>query len=428
MAAQNSHFTSQRNLPAAWILVVWAIGLVAILLRLLILPPGSRTLFPVYHDAAQHWLSGVDLYPRQIESVGFPLFRYSPTVAVVLMPLAPLPEKLGDIGWRLINAAALLVGLLALARTLAPQPPSRGRLTALLLLMAPLALLGDLSNGQCNALVIGLTLVAFAGVARQRWTLAAVCMAVATLFKLHPIAAGLLLSVIQPRRFGLRYLGALTAGLLLPFLCQHTDYVLRQYGLWFHYVAHEDRSTWTVYDAPVDLALLFRVWVMPISLEAYRVIEVLAGLGFGGVVLASARTGRPAWLSLFLALGLACVWMTALGPSSEAPTYLILAPAVTWGLLLAWTEPTCRFTGVVRILMTASYTLLLSPRLMGWMGAVYSEYRVRGPQPAAGLIFLAGLLIWAWSYRPGVHNSSASSLLKRLAPLLTSLALPGNKE
>src|SRR5208337_3556658 len=95
--------------------------------------------------------------------------------------------------------------------------------------------IAHLSNGQCNALVIGLTLLAFGAAAGQRWNLAAAAMTVAFLFKLYPIAAGLLLVVLYPRSFGPRFLLALVLGVVLPFLFQNPAYVLRQFDLWIHY-------------------------------------------------------------------------------------------------------------------------------------------------------------------------------------------------
>jgi hypothetical protein len=312
----------------------------------------------------------------------------------VLAPLAALPTKLGDVFWRLINASLLLGGVLAAARALAPGHLTRRQLTALLVLMFPPAL-GHLSNGQSNALVIGLALLAVAAVVRGRWNLAASALAVSTLFKLYPISAGLLLSVVHPRRFGPRYLAALAVGLAVPFLCQHADYVLRQYGLWFHYMIQEDRSNWNASGLPVDLALLFRAWLTPIDLRTYRIIVVVAGLTFGAVCLLAVRSGRSERRTLTLVLGLACVWMTVFGPATESPTYLILAPSVAWGVITAWTEPVGgrRTVAVVRVLMTVSYGLLVSLQLAGWFGPLFHSYRVLGPQPIAGLLFLAGLLV-----------------------------------
>jgi hypothetical protein len=388
-----------RRLVERWVIGLWAAALAGILVRLLLLPHGAHTLFPIYHDAGRHWVRGVDLYPEQVQGAGFALYRYSPTVAVGLTPFSPLPQKLADLLWRLLNAAALLGGALWAARAVASRALSRGQATLMLLLLFPPAV-GHLSNGQCNALVIGLILCSFAASAERRWNLSAGLMAAAALFKLYPIAAGLLLAVVHPRRFGPRFLIALAVGMALPFACQSPEYVLRQFRLWIGYTLHEDRSGWGLDSANVDLQLLLRVCGLPLSLKAYRLIEALAGLGFAGLCLAARRRGVPERRRLTLALGLGCVWMTVFGPATESPTYLILAPSVALGLIAAWDEGAARSPGVrllVRGLMLGSYVLFLSLQLTTWSGRLFYAYRVLGPQPVAGLLFLAGLLLHEWN-------------------------------
>jgi hypothetical protein len=372
------------------------IGLAGIFVRMLVLPAGARTVFPVYYLAGKNWTAGTDLYPERPQGPGYPLFRYSPSVALVLAPLAALPEKAGDFCWRLLNAAALLGGLGWMARSVVPVALTRRQTAALLALLLP-AGIGHLSNGQCNALVIGLVLLAFGAAAGRRWNLAAAGLALASLFKLYPVAAGLLLALLYPRRFGPRFLTAVALGALLPFLFQAPDYVLRQYGLWARYALAEDRSAWGLEGTNVDLHLLFRVWVGPMSLGAYRVVEIAAGLLFAAACLAACRAGRPERRRLTLALGLACVWMTVFGPATESPTYLLLAPCVAWGVLSGWAEPT---RPAVRGLMLTSYALFLSLQLVAWSGALFSAYRTLGPQPIAGLVYLAALLMQEWAWRP----------------------------
>ncbi len=417
-----------------WAIVLWAVALVVIGARLWVLGPGERTLFPVYQTGGRNWVQGADLYPTEVLGAGHGLYRYSPAVAVGFVPFSPLPQKVADSLWRAILVAALLCGALGMARAVgivaSRRPLGRGRAALLLLLLLPAA--AYLGNGQANAMVIGLVLGAFAAAGKRRWNVAAVCMACAALLKVYPIAAGLLLAVLHPRRFGLRFLLALAVGLALPFACQEPAYVLRQYQLWFRYAAREDRSGWSLECTNIDLQLLFRVWATPIPLHAYRLIEVAAGLAFAAICWV-ARARRSEQRSLTLALGLGCTWMTVLGPASEAATYLILLPCVALGVLSTWgrraegpDEPhelsvvpceSCLEGTVsrrprivpplVRGLMLASYALFFSVQLMGCVGPWYSPYRLLGPQPIAGLVFLAGLLLQTWGEAPAVARREA---------------------
>jgi hypothetical protein len=395
-----------------WVVVLWVAGLVGIGVRMLLMPPGARTLWPVYELAGRNWAAGADLYPRQPQGPGYPLFRYSPSVALLLAPPAALPGKWGDLCWRLLNAAALLGGLFALARAIVPATLTRRQTAALLALMLP-AGIGHLSNGQCNALVIGLVLLAFAAAAARRWNLAAAALAVASLFKLYPVAAGLLLALLYPRRFGPRFLAALILGAALPFAFADPDYVLRQYDLWFRYALTEDRSGWVLDGTNVDFHLLYRVWLGPMSLTTYRAAEVAAGVAFAGLCLAARRSGRPERRRLTLALGLACVWMTVLGPATESPTYLLLAPCVAWGVLAGWAEPA---RPVVRLLMLASYALFLSVQVAGLSGTLFYAYRTLGPQPLAGLLYLVALLWHEWTWRPAAPALAPAVTAERASP------------
>src|SRR5437868_4684 len=105
-----------------WVAGLWAIALLGIYGRLLILEYGDRSLFPVYQQAGLDWLNGRDLYPESIKLGGYPLFRYSPTIAAAFAPFAWLPNKLGDALWRLVNTAALLGGVAWMLRSVVPTP------------------------------------------------------------------------------------------------------------------------------------------------------------------------------------------------------------------------------------------------------------------------------------------------------------------
>src|SRR5207245_11703816 len=99
---------------------------------------------------------------------------------------------------------------------------TRSQQALLFLLAVPLSI-GCLNNGQSNVLIIALLLGATAAIQMGRWNLAAGCLALAVLFKIYPIALGLLFSLLFPRKFGSRFFLALLLGLVLPFLLQNPE-------------------------------------------------------------------------------------------------------------------------------------------------------------------------------------------------------------
>src|SRR5262249_29704613 len=211
----------------------WARGAVAVWLTILVavgarsaLQPRSHSLYPTYAAAGGDWVAGATLYRLQWEP-HLDQYRYSPLVAVLLVPFHYLPERLGNVLWRLLNAAALLGANALWLRRAAPvggTPLTARQQAAVFLLIAPLSL-SSLNNGQPNPLVIGLLLAAVAGAAGERWTLAAACVALAGALKVYPLALGLLLAAVYPRRFAPRFLLALGVAAALPFLFQHPHYV-----------------------------------------------------------------------------------------------------------------------------------------------------------------------------------------------------------
>src|SRR5262249_45645628 len=140
-----------------------------------------------------------------------------------------------------LNGAVYLTALAWWSRAALPWALSKTQQAILFLLVVPLSL-GSLSNGQSNPLILGLMLAGIAGVSDGRWNVAAAALAGACLFKIYPIALGLLLSAIYPRRFAGRFLLALAVGLALPLVLQRPHYVIGQYADWFQELAQQDRQ------------------------------------------------------------------------------------------------------------------------------------------------------------------------------------------
>jgi hypothetical protein len=311
----------------------------------------------------------------------------------------------------LVLDGALFAALIQMARRLAPHPLGRAQVAALFLMIFPLTL-GVLSNGQCNVLVLALILTAYSAVAQQRWNVAAGCLSFACMLKLYPISSALLLGLIHPRKLGPRLVAALAIALCAPFLFQRFDYVWRQYQLWFNYMAIEDRSGWNAVDTNLDFQLLCRIWWQQISLGTYRIVEAGAAALFAGVILLMKRAGRSETRLLTMSMALSCVWMTVFGPATESPTYVLLAPCITWSVLNSRRQS----VGTPAIyLLRSSYLLLSTAPIASWFAFLISAYRARGPQPLAGLIFLAGMLVGEWCWRKQSRREISSAESSTLA-------------
>src|SRR5262245_57614658 len=165
----------------------WAAIMLVICVRVLI-QPQEHSVYPIFSYAAEKWVEGKDLYTGE-RWPELDLYRYSPLVAALLVPFSLFPDGVGGVLWRLVSFGVFAWGFAWWCRRATPGGEFlTDRQRAMLwLLLIPLSL-ASLNNGQANVIVTGLLLLAITGAGERRWNLAAVCMALACLFKIYPIA------------------------------------------------------------------------------------------------------------------------------------------------------------------------------------------------------------------------------------------------
>jgi hypothetical protein len=368
------------RLPLRWAVVVWLIIISAVGVRVL-LRPHSNTVFPIFADAGQNWLAGVDLYGPPKPHLD--QFRYSPAVAAAFAPCSLLPEWLGEVLWRLLNLGAFLAGLVAWCRW---QRTDEANLPAMLIFVVPLAV-GSFNNGQCNLLLTGLLLGAVSSFAARRWTLAAAAVTIAVLFKGYPLALGLLLVLVEPRRFTPPLVAAVGIGLALPFLFHDTDYIANQYQALFARVGAEDRSQGDIARSYRDMQLLLRSLGWPISLAAYRVVEVLAGAACAMIVIRLGKSGNIR-TAVWACGALGLCWMTLFGPTTESSTYVLVAPILAQAIIDARERPAGQ-----RRLAYGSYVVFTLAMTGAWLPPAWNgRMQALGVQPAAACLLTACVL------------------------------------
>ena len=389
----NASKTSFWNI-AAWVL--WTIALAVLVARpLLLLQRGTS--FDTYNLAGSHWLRGENVYTQWMG------FVYSPVVAAFFAPFAFLPTAIANMIWRLINATALLGGLAALLRSnlFAGIKPQLAGIAYLVL--APLAL-GNIDISQANPLVAGLIMLAIAAVYTERWNWAAFCIALATFFKIYPLAVGLLICVIAPRRFAWRLFGSLFLLALLPFLFQHWSYVSKQYSDWIATRTADDRRNWPVEKLPLDLWFISH-WIfhLPISQKAFTLIQ----LGSAAAIAVFCAFGTwKEWNSARVLIGLFClsaIWMTLCGPATESYTYLLLAAPAILALLHSLHSGQAFW---IRFGIWASVALQLLAVARASFLPHFKPFWILASLPVSALLFLVYCLAWlfndaVWPARTG---------------------------
>jgi hypothetical protein len=374
--------------PAFWTVTAWIAWAVSLLILVVRFCPGCPRAYAFndYMLAGSHWIHGEYLYAN------WRGFIYSPITAAFFAPFACLPPAVAYILWLLLNVAVLLGGLATLLQTTFVSVINRAYGGIIYLLLLPFAL-GNLEVGQANALVIGLLMFSVAAVRVERWNTAALCVAIPTFFKIYPLAIGMLICAIAPRRFGWRLLIALVILGAAPFLFQHWFYVSDQYHAWVTTRTSDDRLNYSINYVPLDLWFLLRfVGHLPIPSWFYTLIQLGTGAGLALFCIWGKwrhwRTERVLGALFFLG----SIWMVLCGPATESHTYLLLAPALVLGLVQsfnrwhpAWLRAMVCATCVLQFVYHITKTSYLFHLTAQW---------IHSAQPISALLLLGYGFYW----------------------------------
>ncbi len=378
-----------------WAVAAWALVALVITIRLLTAQNIARqSVYPCYIGAARLWVSGADLYGPVC-----PGFRYSPLFAAAFTPFTAVSDRAGNIVWRWLNFAAYLGALGWWMRCVLRQRPGTDLRGVFLVLVIPLSV-GSLNNGQANPLMTALMLGALASVHERRWMLAGALLAFAVHLKLYPLALVLTLLALWPRELGWRLALVLAGSVALCFLAQSPGYVAAQFHGWFVYLSGDLRLDQSPQDAYRDLRLLLGVIGMKPGHATYFAIQLAGALAvaFACLRMKAAAMSPRRFLALVYAL-VAC-WILLLGPATESSTYILLAPALAWLLIEAWTSPR---PVALRAALVVCCVLLLGTMMANWFPIVTKVHGM-GLHPLATLIFL-GCVIYE-AFAPALHRES----------------------
>lgn len=377
-------------------LAIWVCIVVAISGRVL-LAKRSNSVYPIFSTAGAAWRAGEPIY--NVPTVDLDQYRYAPTIAAGFAVWSLLPPPVAEVLWRILNVSILLGGVFTWSRWQRPD----WNAGVMMLLVIPLAV-GGLNNGQSNAMIAGLLLFAQVWFARGNWWASAAAIAVCVFFKEYPIALGLLLALVEPRRFTPRLAACLVVGLALPYLLRDSAYVTSQYQTWMARVFGDDRTTVGLSQSYRDLQQLLFVSGLPLNLLQYRVLE-------GALALAAATFvwwNRMQWdrrRVVWICGALATCWMTFAGPATESCTWVLAAP-----LLAACTMLAVEAGGWAQVTMVASYCLFTLAAMIVWFPRwVAGPVHESGIQPLAGLLMTIVSVHWCRRSAQGARVIASAS-------------------
>jgi hypothetical protein len=367
---------------------LWAVAVATVLARVALSPNRSRV-FNVFKAAGARWLEAGALYPHAGE------FLYSPLVAAFFALFANLPDGLAGVLWRLGTILPyFLIAELWLQKKHPQAPGARGVGMLSLLVLS----IGNVNNGQTSPLVLALLGGGLIAAGSGRWNVAALCIATTAFVKLYPLAFGLVLAVLYPRKMTWRLAAAVGALFFLSLMLQQPAYVLAQYRGWFACLGADHRrladgvGTWR------DVWLLLRLAGVPISVAQYALVQALMGALVVAFCLWAQRVRRWAPERLLISvLALGGCWVVLFGPATELATYIFLAPAFAVACASTFGNPKdLRFTGSVhRLLLIGSFFWLATAELLNaWVPAIRHNLALHALQPIGALGFSASVLVW----------------------------------
>lgn len=263
--------------------------------------------YAIFRNAFPHLVAGQDLYAA-FPAEQWDLFKYTPTFALAMAPVAALPYAAGAVAWNLVNALALFGAVMWL-----PRLDDRARAATLWFVL--INLVSSLQNAQSNGLMAGLMLAGFAARERQRAGAAALCVVAATFVK--PFGAlALLPCLVQPARLKFLALAALwgMALLVAPLLVVTPDHLAFLYRSWAH-LLQSDQSVKIGVSVMSWLRAWFGLDLPPLWVTACGGLVLLLPLARPATFRAGA--GR------LLLMASVLIWVVIFNHMAEPPTYVI---------------------------------------------------------------------------------------------------------
>lgn len=294
----------------------------------------------VFKQSFFNLVAGKDIYVLYPEII-WDYFKYSPTFALLMAPLAVLPDLAGLILWNLLNALVLFFAIKYL-------PVKDDRAKVFILWFIAIELLTSIQNSQSNGLMAGLLVFSFVFFERRNVLLASLFIVLSFYIKLFGIAAAVLFLLYPDKLKFIAYsiLWTIVLG-ILPLLVVSPDQLLFLYQSWANLLAS-------------DQAVSYGLSVMGILQSWFHLAPpkvLVLGLGIILLLLPFLKIrsyGSPQFRYLLLASLL--IWVIIFNHKAESPTYII---AMTGAAIWYFTQP--KRTVNLVILLLALVVTSLSP-------------------------------------------------------------------
>jgi hypothetical protein len=294
----------------------------------------------IFKHAFYNLIEGKDLYALHPD-LFWDYFKYSPTFALLMAPLAVLPDVTGLVLWNLLNALVLFLAVKCL-------PLKDEKTKVFILWFIAIELLTSIQNSQSNGLMAGLLVFSFAFFERRNVLVASLFIVLSFYLKIFGIAAAVLfllypdkLKFVASSVFWTIVLG------LLPLTAVSPEQLTFLYKSWANLLAS-------------DHTVSYGLSVMGILQSWFHLTPPkLLILGLGTILLLLPFLKVRSYRDLhfrYLLLASLLIWVIIFNHKAESPTYII---AMTGVAIWYFTQP--RRTANLLLLIVALVVTSLSP-------------------------------------------------------------------
>lgn len=332
--------------------------------------------FLIFKHTFFNLLQGRDIY-LLYPDLFWDYFKYSPTFALLVMPIAVLPDLPGLMVWNLLNGLALFLAVKYF-------PGTAEKAKALILWFMAIELLTSIQNSQSNGLIAGLLVFSFVFFEQRNVFWASLVIILAFYVKLFGIAAAVLF-LLYPDKLkfiGYSLLWFILLG-LLPLLVVSPEHLLSLYQSWTALLAGDHSAS-----SGLSVLGILQSWFqftppkLPI-LFGGTVLLLLPFLNFRSYQSIRFRT---------LLLSSLLIWMIIFNHKAESPTYIIALSGVgIWyftqarntshlilllsALALTSLSSTDLFPRYLRQHFISPYAIKALPCVLIWLKIQYDLYK-----------------------------------------------------
>ena len=262
--------------------------------------------YVIFQQSFFHLIHHQDLY-QLYPAEHWDYYKYSPTFALLMAPLAILPTKLGFVLWNVLNAIVLFFSIRAL-------PIAKLNQSKILWFIIPEMVI-SLQNSQSNALIAGLLIFTFAFLEKGKFAFAALCVALSFYIKIFGILA-LILFLFYTKWwhhiFKIVIIFLVLAG--IPLLVINWQQLVFLYKSWLHLLAMDESAS---------IGYSVRGWLFSwFGVDIPNIILVVTGMVLLLFPLVKKSLFSQFQFRLFY-LSAIMIWIIIFNHKAESPTFII---------------------------------------------------------------------------------------------------------